>query len=290
VVKHGVVGPTNTAYLEGSPGYSHVYARASGNCYLTTCSIWIRGAIPASQRLTVPELFDGEGKFFEKSKPQYEALSTQHFLSVRDAGAKGDGTTDDTRTLQDALMRAVQEKEILFVDAGYYIATDTLCISNGKKVVGEALASVILSSGPNFGDWDNPRPVVKVGEPNEYGGAEEWSDMIVSTKGSQPGAILIEWNLRTDERPQLNDRLSSDGTRVSGMWDVHARIGGFEGSYLQIEQCPPTPDDVSITSDSLKANSKCVAAYMTMHVTKSAHGLYMENVWLWTADHDIDDI
>lgn len=26
-----------------------------------------------------------------------------------------------------------------------------------------------------------------------------------------------------------------------------------------------------------------------MHVTPSASNLYMENVWLWTADHDIDD-
>ena len=28
---------------------------------------------------------------------------------------------------------------------------------------------------------------------------------------------------------------------------------------------------------------------MAMHVTKSATGLYMENNWLWTADHDLDD-
>jgi len=28
---------------------------------------------------------------------------------------------------------------------------------------------------------------------------------------------------------------------------------------------------------------------MSMHITPSAGGLYMENNWLWTADHDIDD-
>ncbi len=28
---------------------------------------------------------------------------------------------------------------------------------------------------------------------------------------------------------------------------------------------------------------------MSMHITPSAGGLYIENVWLWTADHDIDD-
>lgn len=28
---------------------------------------------------------------------------------------------------------------------------------------------------------------------------------------------------------------------------------------------------------------------MTMHITSNANGLYLENVWLWTADHDIED-
>lgn len=26
-----------------------------------------------------------------------------------------------------------------------------------------------------------------------------------------------------------------------------------------------------------------------MHVTPGVRGLYLENVWLWTADHDLDD-
>ena len=26
-----------------------------------------------------------------------------------------------------------------------------------------------------------------------------------------------------------------------------------------------------------------------MHITKTASGLYMENNWLWTADHDVED-
>lgn len=28
---------------------------------------------------------------------------------------------------------------------------------------------------------------------------------------------------------------------------------------------------------------------MDMHITKSASGVYMENCWTWTADHDIDE-
>lgn len=92
--------------------------------------------------------------------------------------------------------------------------------------------------------------------------------MIVATQGTQAGAILIEWNLATSGTP-------------SGMWDVHTRVGGFAGSDLQISECPTTPDSTTV-------DTSCIGAYMSMHITPSASGLYMENNWLWTADHDID--
>jgi glucan 1,3-beta-glucosidase len=175
--------------------------------------------------------------------------------------------------LNAAFARAQTEGKILFVDAGYYKVTSTIRIPPGSKIVGEALASVILSSGAYFNDLTNPKPVVQVGRPGEQG-TLEWSDMLVSTQGEQKGAVLIECNLDTP------------GSAPAGMWDVHTRIGGFAGSNLQTAQCEKTPDKV-ITRENLK--QECIAAYMAMHITKSATGLYMENNWLWTADHDIDD-
>lgn len=62
--------------------------------------------------------------------------------------------------------------------------------------------------------------------------------------------------------------------------------GGFTGSALQVAQCPTTPN---LATPPAAVNKDCIAAYLTMHVTKSATGLYLENVWLWTADHDLDD-
>jgi glucan 1,3-beta-glucosidase len=43
---------------------------------------------------------------------------------------------------------------------------------------------------------------------------------------------------------------------------------------------------ISDFADNPSAN--CLAAYMSMHITTSASGAYLENVWLWTADHDLD--
>ncbi len=94
--------------------------------------------------------------------------------------------------------------------------------------------------------------------------------MIVSTQGAQAGAILIKWNL------------ASTPSSPSGMWEVHTRLGGFVGSNLQKAQCAASAASTTI-------NNNCLAAYMSMWVSKTAAALYMENLWLWTADHDVDD-
>jgi glucan 1,3-beta-glucosidase len=66
------------------------------------------------------------------------------------------------------------------------------------------------------------------------------------------------------------------------MWDVHTRVGGFAGSELQVAQCLKQPGNPAVPE-------QCKAAFMSMHVTALAAGLYMENCWLWVADHDIED-
>jgi glucan 1,3-beta-glucosidase len=162
--------------------------------------------------------------------------------------------------------------KVVFVDAGTYKLTRTVYIPAGSKIVGESY-SVIMSSGSFFADINNPQPVVQVGHPGESGQIE-WSDMIVSTQGEQSGAVLIQWNL------------ASSSSMPSGMWDVHTRIGGFAGSDLQLAQCPTTPH---VATPPATVNNNCIAAFLSMHVTPSATGLYMENVWLWTADHDVED-
>lgn len=63
--------------------------------------------------------------------------------------------------------------------------------------------------------------------------------------------------------------------------DCHVRIGGALGSNMQVAQCP------ALTSGAV--NPKCIAGSLMMHITSGASG-YFENVWLWTADHDIDNL
>lgn len=253
-----VKGPSGTALAGGT---RTIRAWGQGHQYTPQGPANLHGPITPPTRPSAL-LASGTTKYHTRTKPQYTASPVSSFLSVRSAGAKGDGSTDDTAAIQAALTQAASTKKIVFIDQGTYKVTKTLYVPPGSRIVGEAYP-VIMASGGTWSGITKPVPVVQVGKPGESG-AIEWSDTIISTRGSTPGAVLIEWNLAA--------------TAGSGMWDVHTRIGGFTGSLQQVAQCPTTAG----------ISAACEVAYMSMHITKSASNVYLENVWLWTADHDLD--
>ncbi|GAB1315404.1 hypothetical protein MFIFM68171_05614 [Madurella fahalii] len=269
-VPDAIRGPSGTV-LEGSTGVSVIEAWGRGHRYTpsSTGPTFFEGPIAPNQR--PPSLVSGD-IFYERSKPQYHEVPLSEFVSARDAGAVGDAVTDDTDALNELFASAAAANRIVFLDAGMYVVTGTIHIPAGSRIVGEAFP-VILSSGAFFADAANPRPVVQVGTPGSTGQVE-WSNTIVSTRGEQPGAILIQYNL------------ASPVSQPSGLWDVHTRIGGFAGSNLQLPECAKTPETV-ITEENLQR--ECVAAFMSVHITPSAASLYMENCWIWVADHDIEE-
>jgi hypothetical protein len=58
----------------------------------------------------------------------------------------------------------------------------------------------------------------------------------------------------------------------------HFGIGGAIGTQLQVKDCPKLTGSV---------DAKCIAAPMMLHLT-STSSAYLENVWAWVADHDLD--
>ncbi|KAK8186718.1 pectate lyase superfamily protein-domain-containing protein [Phyllosticta citribraziliensis] len=269
-VKNIVTGPKESVTLPGSSGTTFIDAWGQGHWYNPAGPVKFEGYFPPNERPS--SLKDGSSKYFEYSRPSYAELTVADVISARDYGAKGDGTTDDTSALQRAVIYAVKNNKLLFVDAGSYIVTRTLYFPAGLRITGEAY-SVILSTGSYFADIDVPRPVVQIGLPGELGRIE-WTDMVVSGQGPQAGAILIEYNLKSPE------------SHPAGIWDVHTRLGGFTGSRMGLNDCPKAPG-TSLTPET--ENPNCFSAFMNMHITPSAAGLYIENVWLWTADQAIDE-
>ncbi|CAK7216489.1 hypothetical protein SBRCBS47491_002846 [Sporothrix bragantina] len=211
------------------------------------------------------------GGYYARSKPQYANLRACHFFSARSAGAKGDGVTDDTAALQRVINYATATGNVVFIDYGLYLVTDTLVIPPGARIVGETYPVIMAGGNSKFVSDSDPQPLLQVGAYAGQPGSVELSDFVLGTQGAQAGAILIQWNLD-----------ASGSSAPAGIWDVHTRIGGFAGSNLQSAQCIKNPQQTSV-------DTNCIGAFMSMHVVAEAASLYAENVWLWTADHDLDD-
>ena len=224
----------------------------------------IQGTLTAATKPA--SLLDSTGAFFQRSKPQYENVPASSFISVKSAGAKGDGITDDTAAIQ-KIFNSATASQVVYFDHGAYLITNTIQVPPNIKITGE-IWPLIMATGPTFASQTRPVPVFQIGEPGETGSVE-MSDLMFETKGPCPGAIMLQWNLAS----------SSQGS--SGLWDVHVRIGGTAGTDLQSDTCAKNP---SVPSTSFE---NCYGAFLMLHVTTQG-SVYLENTWFWVADHDLD--
>jgi glucan 1,3-beta-glucosidase len=216
--------------------------------------------------VTKPAGLLSNGKVFTRTKPQYEDLPASSFVSMKTAGAKGDGVTDDTAAIQDIFDKATTG-QVMYFDHGAYIISDTIKVPKDIKITGE-MWPLLMATGSKFSDQANPIPVFQVGEPGDVGDVE-MSDLVIETKGPVPGAILMQWNL------------AGSSAGAAGLWDVHFRVGGTAGTDLQSDKCAKNPNATHGPSD------ECMGSFLSFHATKTA-SVYVENCWFWTADHELD--
>ena len=179
------------------------------------------------------------------------------------------GALDDTLAVQAFLNLAASSGKIAYFDHGAYLISSTISVPINVHITGELLP-IIMVTGSVFGDQSDPKPVWQVGQPGQSGSVE-MSDLVFETKGSVPGAIIVEWNI------------ACTGPGTCGMWDVHWRIGGSAGTQLQQDTCLKNP---TVTT-TLGSAQPCVGAFLLLHVTSQAN-IYMENTWGWVADHELD--
>ncbi|KAL6167517.1 hypothetical protein ACJQWK_06939 [Exserohilum turcicum] len=259
-----IIGPGGNTILAGG---RKIDAWAQGNALAAGSTQGrVQGDITGAP--AKPQSLQGLNGWFERSKPQYENVDVSKFVSLKSKGAKGDGATDDTAAIQSAI-DGLQAGEILFVDHGSYLITKTVTVPAAKnvKMVGEAY-STFLITGDFFSKMDDPKPGFQIGTKSGDKGSFEASDLIIGTQGPAPGGILMEWNINAENG-------------AAGLWDVHFRVGGYAGTKLQSSNCKKNP------TAQHQPNPECIGTFMQLHITKNSNG-YFENVWLWTADHELD--
>ncbi|KDN47784.1 hypothetical protein RSAG8_03204, partial [Rhizoctonia solani AG-8 WAC10335] len=264
-VTNGVVDGSGRVALAG--GDKTIRQWAQGNVYTGTGTAFTYKQTTINAPAKPSSLIDSTGKIFSRSRPQYINYAASQFVSVKAEGAKGDGVTDDSVAIQ-AVFDKFSGCKIIYFDAGTYYVTDTIKIPEGTIVVGE-IWSVIIGGGKKFADQNNPRVVIDVGREGDTKPVQ-MSNLVLSARSGSAGAIVLRWNVGEPSRQE----------DMSGMWDVHIRLGGFVGSGIQVDNCLATNKDHPI--------DECTVAFMSMHLTKKA-ALYYEGGWCWTADHDLDD-
>jgi hypothetical protein len=210
------------------------------------------------------------GAFFEKARPAFDSAQFSKSCAVKDFGIANDGKTDVTAALQSAITSTAKEGKVLFLPSGTYLVSDTVYMPAGTRILGEAWSTLMVAgTSGKFSNASSPATVFQVGKEGEKGVAQ-LVDILITTKGPLPGAKLVEWNIA--------DPVGAPGS--AGMWEVHFRIGGAVGTLIDPFSCPKG-------DGSTAPAEKCAGTWALMHITKSATA-YLENVWGWVADHDLD--
>jgi sugar lactone lactonase YvrE len=114
------------------------------------------------------------------------AIST--WFSVRAAGARGDGTTDDTAALQ----KAIAEHQTIYFPSGQYRVTDTIQLQPDTVLVGlhPSVTRIFLEDGtPAFQGVGAPKPLVDA----PTGGHNIITGIGLYTNGINPRAVALKW-------------------------------------------------------------------------------------------------
>lgn len=105
-----------------------------------------------------PVLLDATGRFYTRSKPQYETLSASSFIVVTAHGVSNDGTGDQTDAINSILSSNVGTP--IFFPAGVYLIKGTVFVPVNSVLVGEGW-SQIMATGSYFEDETKPQVAVR---------------------------------------------------------------------------------------------------------------------------------
>ncbi|MGI4756943.1 MAG: glycosyl hydrolase family 28-related protein [Janthinobacterium lividum] len=123
---------------------------------------------------------------------------TGDWTNIKALGAKGDGATDDTAAIQNA----IASHRVLYFPSGHYVVTDTLALKSDTVIIGlhPTLTQIDLPDDtPAFRGIGAPRPVVAA----PSGGTNMLSGIGIMTGGVNPRAVGTLW--KADEQSLIDD-------------------------------------------------------------------------------------
>lgn len=176
------------------------------------------------------------------------------WVNIRSLGAKGDGQTDDTAAIQNA----ISNHAAIYFPSGFYIVRDTLKLKPGTVLVGlhPGATQIILPDGtPAFAGDGPPKALLEAPK----GGSNVVIGIGLYTSGNNPRAVAALW--KAGANSLMND------VRFLGGHGTPLPDGGRERPYNDTHTADPNP------------NRHWNSQYPSLWVTGGGGGTFLD---IWT--------
>jgi sugar lactone lactonase YvrE len=176
------------------------------------------------------------------------------WVNVRDLGARGDGTNDDTEVLQ----RAIAQHPTIYLPSGFYVVKDTLRLRPDTVLIGlhPAATQIILPDGtPAYASDGPPKALLEAPK----GGSNVVIGVGLYTSGNNPRAVAALW--KAGSNSMMND------VRFLGGHGTPKSDGSRENPYNANHSADPDPA------------RRWDSQYPSLWVTDGGGGTFLD---LWT--------
>ena len=176
------------------------------------------------------------------------------WVNLRDLGAKGDGHTDDTEVLQ----QAIASHRAIYLPSGFYVVRDTLKLQPDTVLIGlhPGATQIILPDGTTaYQGTDGPKALLEA----PRAGSNIVAGIGLYTSGNNPRAVAALWKAGTNS--MMND------VRFLGGHGTPLPNGSRENPYNRNHTADPDP------------NRHWDSQYPSLWVTDGGGGTFLD---IWT--------
>lgn len=179
--------------------------------------------------------------------------SSSGWVNIKSLGAKGDGVTDDTRTILDA----IEKHQNIYLPSGRYRVTNTIALKTNTVLIGlnPITTQIILKdSTEKYQGYGTPVALLETPK----GGTNIVAGIGLDAGGINPRAVAAKWMAGTNS-------LMNDVRFIGGHGTYNA-----DGTYVKIYNSNRTGDD--------NRNRKWDSQYWSLWITDGGGGTF-KNIW-----------
>lgn len=187
------------------------------------------------------------------------------WVNLRELGAKGDGKTDDTRAIQEA----INKYDNIYVPQGWYRITETIKMRPDTKLIGlHPFGSQLRldESTPAFSGFGSPKAMIE----SSKGGTNMLIGIGINTGGINYRAVGVKWMANAGS--YINDVKFVGGH--GGMWKPQPGLKEPRGWWERAARISTPDEPVTATGKDLAWDNQ----HWSLWVTNNGGGTF-KNIW-----------